>query len=151
MGLPGVTRAKGFTLIELIVVMAIAGLIMAIAPPLVAKAIPGVELKATAKNIAASLRYVRSRAIYERGETVFVIDTESREYFSEGKGKRRKIPEGIELSLVSAESDQFKGDVSSYRFFPSGGSTGGRITLSNDNAEYKIDIDWLTGRVRILD
>ena len=149
--MPGAKANSGFTLLELIVVMVIAGLIIAVAPPLIARALPGVEMKATAQNIAAALRYTRNRAVAERQERSLIVDSENRKYFIADIGKSREIPDEIELSLLSAEAAEFASDQSVYTFFPSGGSTGGRITLNRGDREYKVDIDWLTGRVRIFD
>ena len=39
----------------------------------------------------------------------------------------------------------------SIRFFPDGGSNGGRITVASGERKYEVDVDWLTGRVAILD
>jgi general secretion pathway protein H len=149
--MPLIKGSSGFTLLELIVVLVIGGLIIAVVPPFISRALPGVEMKATAQNIAAALRYTRNRAVYQRQEKSLVIDSENKKYHVDGDMKDRKIPEAIELSLLSAETGEFGDNQSVYTFFPSGGSTGGRITLSRDDREYKIDVDWLTGRVRILD
>ena len=37
------------------------------------------------------------------------------------------------------------------RFFPDGSSTGGRITLSTDRLAYLVDVDWLTGKIHLLE
>ena len=34
-------------------------------------------------------------------------------------------------------------------FFPDGSSTGGRITLRSEVSAYRVDVDWLTGQVRV--
>ena len=36
------------------------------------------------------------------------------------------------------------------RFFADGSSTGGRVTLMVGERSYAVDVDWLTGRVRVL-
>ena len=40
--------------------------------------------------------------------------------------------------------------VGSIRFYPDGGSNGGRITLGAGDLKYEVDVDWLTGRVAIV-
>lgn len=147
----GLKQSRGFTLLELIVVMVIAGLVVAVVPPLISKAIPGVEMKAAAQDLASALRYTRNRAVFEREEKSLVVDVDNRQYFIAGTEKKKSIPESIELSLLSAESGKFAGNQSVYTFFPSGGATGGRITLTRDDREYSVDVDWLTGRVRVFD
>ena len=37
------------------------------------------------------------------------------------------------------------------RFFPDGGSNGGRLTLAAGERKFNVDVDWLTGRVAILE
>ena len=47
---------RGFTLLELLVVLALATLLIALVPPLISAALPGVELKSSARKVAASVR-----------------------------------------------------------------------------------------------
>ncbi len=37
------------------------------------------------------------------------------------------------------------------RFYPDGSSTGGRVTLSLEGLQMRVDVEWLTGRVRITE
>ena len=39
----------------------------------------------------------------------------------------------------------------SIRFFPDGSSTGGHISLIEGKTEYRVNVDWLTGRIAIED
>lgn len=64
--LPGPARQRGFTLLELIVVLMIVGLMSAVVAPRLIDALTGANLKTEAKKIAASLRYARSRAATEK-------------------------------------------------------------------------------------
>ena len=57
----------------------------------------------------------------------------------------------VELKLFTAQSDLVSDKVGAIRFFPDGGSNGGRVTLAAGERKFDIDIDWLTGRVAILD
>ena len=41
--------------------------------------------------------------------------------------------------------------MGSIRFYPDGGSNGGRITVASGARKFDVDVDWLTGRVAILD
>jgi general secretion pathway protein H len=148
---PAPLTLRGFTLIELIVVLAIAGFILAVAPPLIARAIPGVELKGAARQLAGGLRFARSYAIKSRKESLLTLDLDKKVYTVSGRTREYVIPEGIKVVLLTAESETDGAQSGSIRFFPTGGSTGGRITLSIDKRSYDIDVDWLTGRVRILD
>ena len=35
------------------------------------------------------------------------------------------------------------------RFFPEGAATGGRIVLKRDTAAWQLDVEWLTGEVKL--
>jgi general secretion pathway protein H len=61
------------------------------------------------------------------------------------------LPERLELKLYTAQRDIVGDKIGAIRFFPDGGSTGGRITLAAGERKYDVDVDWLTGRVTILD
>src|SRR5882724_2742021 len=68
----------GFTLIELIVVLAILSLMAVLATPLLNRVSPGLELKSTAHNIAAAMREARTLAIRDNGEVAVLIDLNNR-------------------------------------------------------------------------
>ena len=53
--------------------------------------------------------------------------------------------------LFTARSEQLSEKGGAIRFFPDGSSTGGRITLSIDSMRYLVNVDWLTGRVKVME
>ena len=65
--------------------------------------------------------------------------------------KEHALPRGVELKLFTAQKDLVDDKVGSIRFYPDGGSNGGRITVGSGERKYEVDVDWLTGRVAILD
>jgi len=145
------SRQIGFTLAELLLVMTIGAALMAVAPPLIQKALPGVQLKGGAREIAAGLRHVRNQAVATHESRRFMLDVERLRYWSEDGSKRRSLPEGIEIELFTAESELEDNGVGGIRFFPDGSSTGGSVTLRHGERGYKIRVDWLTGQVEIID
>ena len=58
---------------------------------------------------------------------------------------------GVGLKLFTAQKDIVNEKTGAIRFFPDGGSNGGRITVAAGVRKYEVDVDWLTGRVAILD
>lgn len=143
---------RGFSLIELIVVLVIAGLMLALIPPLVSSAIPGTELKNAARELMAGLRFARAYAISKQADAVLVVDVDSRQFTVTGRSRSYRLPEHLDLKVVSARSESEGEGVGAIRFFSDGTSTGGRITLSRGETQvYEIDINWLTGRAVILD
>ncbi|MDH3473803.1 MAG: GspH/FimT family pseudopilin [Rhodospirillales bacterium] len=141
----------GFTLVELLVVMVIMGLVLAFAPLAMHSMMPSLEVQAAARQLGGALRNARSIAIRDNREATLTLDLETRRYALDGDRKVREIDEDIEVKLLTATSEQLDEEVASIRFFPDGTSTGGAVTLSGGGASYAVQVDWLTGRIEIVD
>ena len=140
---------NGFTLVELLVVMLLAGLLVALVPAAFKRVLPGLELKSSVRELAAVFREARSQAILDNRETVIGIDVQEKIYRT--GDKTFAIPQGFELALFTAESETLSDSSGQIRFFPDGTSTGGRVTLKANEQTYYIVVDWLSGRVEIVD
>ncbi len=141
---------RGFTLLELMVVLVIAAIMMTVVPPMISSALPGAQLKSAARQLAAGLRSARNQALVSRQETSLVVDLEKHRFRVSGRKHDYPIPESLKIDLLTVESELLGEKRGGIRFFPQGGSTGGRITLSNGKRALGVDVDWLTGKVRIL-
>lgn len=130
------------------VVMAMA---YALAGPMVTAGATGTELKASARQLAAGLRKARSDAISRRREAVLTVDIEARQFRLSDDQRVYQLPKSVGVKLFTAQSELVNGTTGAVRFFPDGGSTGGRITVSARDRNYDVDINWLTGQVVILD
>ena len=60
-----------------------------------------------------------------------------------------QLSDKLELQLYTVEKELTSDKVAAIRFYPDGSSTGGRVTIGKDDRKFEIDVDWLTGRVRI--
>ena len=80
-----------------------------------------------------------------------MLDLEHRSFQVERDPRTHALPKQIELKLFTAQSDLVSDKVGAIRFFPDGGSNGGRVTLAAGERKFNVDVDWLTGRVAILD
>lgn len=141
----------GFTLIELLVVIVIMVMAYSLVGPLVSSGVSSTELKASARQLAAGLRKARSDAVTHRRETVLTLDVEDRRFQLSGDPRLYKLPRDVEVKLFTAQSELVNANTGSIRFFPDGGSTGGRITVAAKQRQYAVDVNWLTGQVAILD
>jgi len=145
-------RASGMTMIEILVVLSIMAIGAAIVVPMVGgTGASSGDLRSAARQIAAGLRHARSEAIAQRRETVLTLDLEKRSFRVAQEPRDIALPSKVELKLFTAQSDLVNEKQGAIRFFPDGGSNGGRVTVASGERKYEVDVDWLTGRVAILD
>ena len=138
------SKNRGFTLVEVMVVMVIVALIMGMVATSMSRSISRAEARAASRQLMASLRYTRAQAIIEKAEQVFQVNIENRSYQAPGR-KPVKLPEGVDITVTTARSEITSEDVAGIRFFPDGGSTGGHIELLVNEREYRVNVGWLTG------
>jgi general secretion pathway protein H len=132
-----------------VVVLALATLLIAVVPPLITTAFPGVELKSSARQVAAGLRLAREEAIRSGHDVAFTLDLEKRSFQVDGGYRRVELPQALELKLTAAESEMSDDQVGAVRFYPDGSSTGGRIVVALDDSGWQVGVQWLTGRIRL--
>jgi general secretion pathway protein H len=145
------SRHAGFTLIEMLVVMVIMVLAYAMTAPMISAGVSGAELKAAARQIATGLRKARSEAVTRKDEVTLTVDVERRQFELGGDKRIYRLPKKIDVSLFTAQSELMDAKTGAIRFYPDGSSTGGRVTISQGERKYLVDVDWMTGRVKILD
>lgn len=141
-------RARGFTLVELLVVMAIAAVVMTAVPTLFSAAFPGLEMKSAARRTVATLRLARESAIRRGEETAVLVDLEQHRLTLAGY-RALSLPDRLSLRLDAASSELIDAQRGAIRFFPDGSSTGGRLVLSHGGHGYQIGVTWLTGRIEL--
>ena len=144
-------RQAGVTLLELLIVIALMGIIAALVVPMFGGPVSTSELRATARQLAAGLRLARSEAVSERRETFLVVDVAGKRFKVDREAREHALPSKVDLKLFTAQNDLVSENVGSIRFYPDGGSNGGRITVASGARKFDVDVDWLTGRVAILD
>ena len=84
-------------------------------------------------------------------ETFLTLDVAGRRFKVDQDPKEYQLPRDAELKLFTAQKDLVDEKVGSIRFFPDGGSNGGRITVASGERKFEVDVDWLTGRVAIFE
>ena len=144
-------RQAGVTLLELLIVIALMGIVAALVVPMFGGPVSTSELRATARQLAAGLRLARSEAVSERRETFLVVDVAGKRFKVDREAREHALPSKVDLKLFTAQNDLVSENVGAIRFYPDGGSNGGRITVAAGARKFNVDVDWLTGRVAIND
>lgn len=142
---------RGFTLLELTVVIAIALLLTGIAVPLITERLPGLKFNSAIHRIATHARLARNIAISSNAPVRLIIDVGEHRYRLSVEEEAHGIPEEIWISLYAPQVEQMNEQVSAILFYGDGSSSGGRVTLSDGVRKRSVDVQWLTGRVSILD
>lgn len=143
-------RARGFTLVEIIAVVALIALAATVVAVSVGSGLAGARVRAASKDLVAALRFTRSQAIVKREPQALTLDVEGRAYEVPGR-ERVELPQDMELRLVTARDELVGEGAGRIRFFPDGSSTGGQITLVRGEAEWLVQVEWLTGEVKLQD
>lgn len=139
---------RGVTLIELLVVLVLMSALLALVPPLFDRGLSSTGLHAVAREMMAAMRYARSTAVSQRQPVAFVLDLE--QHFFQVDDKRPvTLPNGLQLELLTAESELRGSGAGAITFFADGSATGGSLTLVAESRHLRLDVDWLSGRVTL--
>jgi general secretion pathway protein H len=146
-GTGDVGREAGFTLIEVIVVLAVLGFALALIVGYKPPWSSGLGVRGTAAELASGLRLARSEAISRNRPITFKIDL-SDHHFQIGTSAVRPLPVRLSIALLTVSGEQ-RGTTGDIRFNPDGSSTGGRISIADGTQRIAVGIDWLNGRVSV--
>lgn len=141
----------GFTLIELAVVLAIMGLMLALVLTHGPPRSPGLQARAAAAQVAQGLRSARAQAIASNRPVTFSLNLADHSFRIDGTAPQT-LPVALRLAMLTVAgkaSRQRDSDSGSISFAPDGSSSGGRIELAGNGARLLVGVDWLTGRVSI--
>ena len=144
-------RQRGFTLLELMVVLVIAVLLVAVAPPLLSGLSGAAELRGATRQLAAGLRFARNDAVTRQREATLTLDLAQHRFAVSGDPREISLPETLVLQLYTAQAELWDQTTGNIRFFPDGSSTGGAITVSGPKRGYRVNVDWLTGGIAIVE
>mgnify|MGYP001064583570 CR=1 FL=1 len=138
---------RGFTLVELMVAIAIASLMLGAMPLAVMKVRHAVEYRATVRHVLSALGDARRAAVRSGEAHTFYVDLEKRS-MGVDPGKSQSIPSGIEIRMVVAGQLIAPEGKAGIRFYPGGGATGGSVeVLDQPGHGTRVRVDWLLGRL----
>ena len=116
---------SGFTLMEMMVVIAIMGLILVMVTSFGPPRSHRLEARAAAEQVAQAMRAARGQAVAQGEDVTLVVPS---------------LPKFLTVTV------QPPGGIV---FAPDGSASGGRVLLDGDGRETVISADWLTGGVKI--
>lgn len=139
----------GFTLIEIVVTLAILSLALVLIVGYKPPWSNSLGLSGAASELASGLRLARSEAIARNRPTAVELDLAKRQ-FRVGAGPLRQLPARLKIAMLTIAGERRDAVTGDIRFNPDGSSTGGRITLADDTRTILVGVDWLSGRVSVV-
>ena len=141
--------ARGFTLIELMLVLMLMGIAGVIVLPNIEKGMQDREVRRSALGLAAA-RNLRSRALDEGMPQLLILDLEQNNYRA-ARGAEVHLPADVKFSAVVG-GEIIDGEARQFVFFPNGSSHGGSIALSGGrgSVSYSIRLEPLTGKIQVV-
>ena len=143
-------RESGFTLLEMVCVLAIIALLAGVLMPFIPRETSRSRLEAYALQAATLLKQDRNAAIRRNINVATLVDPGARAIRSGVSAASLRIPDDVHFEAVLPQSCQRQAALSTIRFFANGTSCGGTIALTRFNAGYEIRVNWLTGRIEIV-
>jgi general secretion pathway protein H len=140
----------GFTLIEVVCVLAIIGLLAALALPAIPRGTSQERLAGYAVEVAALLKGDRNAAIRNRAQVATSLDADRKIVISGATASIVELPADVTLEALLAKRCGNRLVGATIDFFPSGASCGGVIALGRQGVGYQIRVNWLTGGVEVV-
>ena len=135
---------KGFTLLELIVVLFILALAASVVAPAVGQSTDAIRNRTNVVGLSALLRHTREQAIVSRKAhtvTIDVVEHAVKVAVADTVVRRRAIPANWSIDATPP-------NALTLRFDPQGTTSGGDYRISAGSRVYRITVDPITGRVR---
>lgn len=140
----------GFTLIEMVCVIAIIAMLAAVLLPLVPRQTSRARLQAYAVEAATLLKADRIAAMRRGVDVTTLVDAGSRVIRSGTTSESIRIPDDVRFDALLPQSCRQRASLSTISFFANGMSCGGTIALTRLDAGYEVRVNWLTGRIEIV-
>jgi len=145
----GTTGEDGFTLLEIVCIVAILAILAAILLPAFPRGTSRARLESYAIEAAALLKADRNAALRRRAQVATQVDPMARTIRSGATGRVVRVPNDVGFDAVLAARCNQRIAGATIRFFPTGMSCGGTIALTRLGTGYEIRVNWMTGNVEV--
>jgi general secretion pathway protein H len=143
-------KKNGFTLLEVIIVLALVTLILGLSSIFVAGYLPSAKANAAGRELSGMIRHARSLARLNRESRGVVIDMDNRTYGIDGLATKSFPPEA-RIRIIDPRLGEISGGTYPIVFNPVGGVSGGTIVLSWGKKVIRIEVDPIVGAVLLKD
>lgn len=146
--------SRGFTLLELIVVLAIGSLLFALGGTSAQRFYESMQYRDAVRTLASAARNGRMDAFANGVPMDLVIDADRKSFALTRAGKRvpkdkfSDLAGAFELKVTYALEVSARSQLPTIRFYPGGGSSGGEIVITREEGSgTQLTVDWLLGEV----
>ena len=143
-------RAAGFTLIEVVCVLAVVALLFSLVLPAIPRTTSRSRLEGYAIEVAAILTGDRNAAIRRHAEIATALDANARAIRSGASAHSVRLPRDVAFDALLAKTCNGQKYGATINFFPSGMSCGGTIDLRRGDVGFQIRVNWLTGGAEVV-
>ena len=141
------SNTAGFTLLELIIAIAVAALVLGVSAPAMQRLYQSSQYHGAVNDVVDLLSSARYTAI-RNGTNIDVLVYPETRTIAAGS-KERQLPDNLQLEVVGARELNRDG-AGVIRFYADGSSSGGNVRLQSDSGVWvQVDVDWLLGRVTL--
>lgn len=142
-------RESGFTMLEMLLVIALLALAAAIVAPRLHGPPDRLLLQAAATDLASRLHALRLAAIRTNTDQTLTLDPSGRTYWTSLDRRPRALPAGISVAVSGDGFEAPAAGLSAVRFHPDGSARDAHIVLRGGDGAADIAIEWLSGASRI--
>jgi general secretion pathway protein H len=150
----GLTES-GVTLLELLVVVALASILLAIVFPAVGSGLGTLELQSAGVRVAAAARYAHDQSVYRQEAYQLEINVEAGTVSVEdleGGGERSyQFPPTVRVKAVLPAMDAQQNAARRFFFFPDGAAPDFQVILTNSRRQVTVIGDPLTGTAKVVE
>lgn len=139
------TRTRGFTLLEMLVVIVLIGVTAGLVGYGLQRGLHNADERQALGQMVNALRAARVQAIVTGQPARTHFDLRQRTVQAPGKPISH-WPNDWNVHLQTAE-----GLGAAFEFYPDGGASGGNVSISRDQRQWRVDVNWLTGAVSLRD
>ena len=149
---------RAFTLMEIMIVVAIIGLIMAMGLPSIIKVLQKEGMRKAVSDLTDVCAAARAKAIISQRTVAVVFHPGEKSFAVDGGGPGQgstyvaaaKLPDGVDFAMLDINQQDWSGDEwARVQFFPNGTCDEMTVVLHDHGDWRKISLEFATGHTRI--